>query len=238
MVGDLQRRLVELRFVDGIEKVEHVPYPAGDQFWVRFNRKLDFGKFDDISKKHGYIMVSFASLPSKLPRPIAEILWNGVSHVITKNLSGWSKFTASFGFEPDGIAEIATDLHGPYEIFIATQEEGVQILYEYLGLKYTAPAPPTKAVAPPKAPTPAPVSKPASPAPRPVAPPVTSVPAPATAKPAQAGPPPAQPTPATPQTIPKGQYRPHAWGQLLTSSEPKPAQQKPADQKTSENESS
>lgn len=235
MVDDLQRRLVELRFVDGIEKVEHVPYSTGDQFWVRFNSKLDFGKFEDISKKHGYVMVSFASLPAKLPRPIAEILWNGISHVITKNISGWTKFTANFGFEPEGIAKIATDLHGPYEIFITTQEEGVQILYEYLGLKYTAPTPPTKAVAPPKAPTPAPVSKPASPAPRPVTPPVASVPAPAAAKPVQAASPPA--TAATPQTIPKGQYRPHAWGQLLTS-ESKPAQQKAADQETSENQSS
>ncbi len=237
MVGDLQRRLVELRFFDGIEKVEHVLYSTGDQFWVRFNHKLDFGKFEDISKKHGYVMVNFASLPSKLPRPIAEIMWNGVSHIITKNLNGWSKFTASFGFEPDGIAKIATDLHGPYELFITTQEEGVQILYEYLGLKYTAPTPLTKAVAPPKAPTPAPLSKPASPAPRPVAPPVASVPAPAATKPVQVAPPPAQPSPATPQTIPKGQYRPHAWGQLLTS-EPKPAQEKATDQKTSDNQSS
>ncbi len=169
MVDDLQRRLVELRFVDGIEKVEHVPYPTGDQFWVRFNRKLDFGKFEDISKKHGYVMVNFASLPAKLPRPIAEILWNGISHVITKNMSGWTKFTANFGFEPDGIAKIATDLHGPYQIYISTQEDGVQILYEYLGLKYTPPVPPPKPITPAKPSVPAAV-KPSPSTPRPASP--------------------------------------------------------------------
>ena len=169
MVDDLQRRLVELRFVEGIEKVEHVPYPTGDQFWVRFNTKLDFQKFQDIAKKHGCVMIKFASLPSKLPRPIAEILWNGISHVITKNITGWTKFTASFGLEPEGIAKIATDLHGPYQIYISMQEEGIQILYEYLGLKYVPPTPPPKPVTPAKPAAPTAV-KPSPTVPRPVAP--------------------------------------------------------------------
>jgi len=198
VVDDLQRRLVELRFVEGIEKVEHVPYPTGDQFWVRFNSKLDFGKFEDIAKKHGCVMVSFASLPSKLPRPIAEIVWNGVSHVITKSISGWTKFTASFGFEPDGIAKIATDLHGPYQIYISMQEEGVQILYEYLGLKYIPPAPPPKPVTSTKPAVPTAV-KPSPAPPRPVAPPI-----PVTAKPI----PPTQPSQANPPQEAKAQEPP------------------------------
>ena len=188
MVDDLQRRLVELRFVEGIEKVEHVPYPTGDQFWVRFNNKLDFGKIENIAKKHGCVMVRFASLPSKLPRPIAEIMWDGVSYVITKSISGWTKFTAFFGFEPDGIAKIAIDLHGPYQIYISMQEEGVQILYEYLGLKYIPPAPPPKPVTPAKPAVP--TAKPSPTPPRPVAPqtPVTTKPTPPT-QPSQANPP-------------------------------------------------
>jgi len=202
VVDDLQRRLVELRFVEGIEKVEHVPYPTGDQFWVRFNSKLDLEKFEDIAKKHGCTMVSFASLPSKLPRPIAEILWDGVSHIITKNMSGWTKFTASFGFEPDGIAKIATDLHGPNQIYISMQEEGVQILYEYLELKYLPPAPPPKPVPQTKPAVPTAVK--ASPAaPRPVAPP-----SPATSKPT----PPTQPSQAQPpqETKPREPPKPTA----------------------------
>jgi len=193
----LDRRLVDLRFLDGVEKVEHVPYPTGDQFWVRFNRPMDFGKIQDIVKKHGYVMVKFANVPSKLPRALAEVLWDGVNYVIAKKISGWSKFTSSLGFEPEGIAKIATDLHGPYQIFIATDEEGVQILYEYLGLKYVPPPPPPKPAAPAKPPAPA-VARPI----QPVAPRPATLVAPATAKPSPASPAP-QSKPVAQQPVPQ-----------------------------------
>jgi hypothetical protein len=152
MVGDLQRRLVELRFVEGVEKVEHVRYPTGDEFWVRFNHPLNIRQLEDITKKNGAAMVKFGGLPSKFPRPLAELLWDGVSYVITKNAGGLGKFAAFLGFEPDGIGKIVTDAHGPYQIFIAREETGIKILYEYLGLKYVAPAPPPQPVAPAKPP--------------------------------------------------------------------------------------
>ncbi len=206
MVGDLERRLVELRFIEGIEKVEHVPYPTGDQFWVRFNRPLDLGKLDGIVKKHGYVMVRYAKLPSKLPRGLAEMLWNGVTHVVAKKTSGWSKFTSFLGFEPEGIAKIANDLHGEYQIFMTTQEEGVQLLYEYLGLKYTPPAPPP----------PVPQLKPPTPA----------IPRPTPAVPkasAPASPPAAKPRPTQPaQPAPVQQL----------ASQPPAATSKPADTAT------
>jgi len=157
LFADMDRRLVELRFLQGVEKVEHVPYSSGDQFWVRFNKPLDFEKLQEVVKKHGYKMVRFAGLPSKLPGKLAEVLWNGVNFVIGKNISGLTKFKSSLGFEPDGIAKIAKDLHGPYEIFIATDEAGIQLLYDYLDVKYVAPAPP-----PPKPAVPA-TAKPAPP---------------------------------------------------------------------------
>ena len=167
MVGDLQRRVAELRFVEGIEKVEHVPYPTGDEFWVRFNHPLNIRQLEDITRKNGAIMVKFGGLPSKFPRPLAELLWDGVSYVITKNAGGLGKFSALLGFEPDGIGKIVTDAHGPYQIFIAKEEAGVKILYEYLGLKYVAPAPPPKPVAPAKPPISA-TTKPVSIPPKPV----------------------------------------------------------------------
>ena len=170
MIGDFQRRLFELRFVDGIEKVEHVPYPSDDEFWVRFNRRLDIKKLEELAKKHGATLVKFGGLPSKLPRPLAELLWDGISYVIAKKISGWEKFTAALGFEPDGIAKIAADAHGPYQIFIATQEEGLQILYEYLGLKYVPPAPPPPMPVAPAKPPVQPAAKPVTPAPKPTAP--------------------------------------------------------------------
>jgi hypothetical protein len=171
---ELERRLAELRFIQGIEKVEHVPYQTGDQFWVRFNQPMDLGKLDEIVKKHGYVMTKFASVPSRLPRGLGELVWDGVTHVIVRKISGWSRFTSKFGFEPDGIAKLATDLHGSNQIFMATGEEGIQLLYEYLDLKYIPPTPPATAaktprIAPPSQPSAPQLVAPAKPQPNPQA---------------------------------------------------------------------
>lgn len=145
-MSESEPRLAQLRFIEGIEKVEHVPYSTGDQFWVRFNHPLDMQKLRDVVNKHGCQLIKFGGLPSKLPRRLGEVLWNGVTHVIAKNPNGFEKLTASLGFEPDGIGKIAVDLHGPYQIFIAMNEDGVRVLYDYLGVKYVPlvkpPAPP------------------------------------------------------------------------------------------------
>ena len=170
MFTELEHRAAELRFIDGIEKVEHVQFSTGDQFWVRFNRPLDFRKLQETVKKHDCRLIRFGGLPSKLPRRLSEVLWDGVTHVIVKDISGWGRFTSSLGLEPDGIGKIVLDLHGPYQIFIAMNEDSVQILYDYLGVKYVPPAPSTKLVPPvvqpanaAAKPPVAAVSKPASP---------------------------------------------------------------------------
>ncbi|HYW00853.1 MAG TPA: hypothetical protein VE862_05250, partial [Candidatus Acidoferrum sp.] len=138
-------------------------------------------------------------LPSKLPGRLVEVLWDGVNHVITKNPNGLTKLTASLGIEPDGIAKIATDLHGPYQIFMAMNEEGVQLLYDYLELKYVPPPPP-----PPKPVVPA---KPAIPAAKPSVPIPTTVPRPVppTATPSVTKPAPSPSTtpPPAPSTTPQ-----------------------------------
>ncbi|MGA3297266.1 MAG: hypothetical protein ABSD41_07420 [Candidatus Bathyarchaeia archaeon] len=182
----MERRSAELRFIDGIEKVEHVPFSTGDQFWVRFNRPIDLKRLQGVVRSNGCKLIKFGGLPSKLPRKLSEVLWSGVTHVIVKKGGGFEKFTSMLGFEPVGIAKIVTDLHGPYQIFIATDEDGVHVLYDYLGLKYVPPAPPPpKAAPPPKPPTPAakPPSTPPPPAPAPQVPAAPAKPATVTAPP-------------------------------------------------------
>jgi hypothetical protein len=175
-IADLERRLTELRFIEGVVKVEHVPYQSGDQFWVRFTRPFDLGKLNEVVKKHGYALVKFASAPSKLPRGLAELLWSGITHVVVEEISGWSRFTSNFGFEPEGIAKLAVDLHGPYWLFIAIREEGIQLLYEYLGLKYAPPSPPAPTSSGSVKPTTPTIAKPVQPAaPIPTAPATPSV---------------------------------------------------------------
>jgi len=155
-MSQLEMRVAELRFIDGVEKVEHVRFSTGDQFWVRFNRPLDMQKLQQIVTKRNYRLIQFGGLFSKLPRRLSEVLWNGVTYVIVQEISQWGKITSTLGFEPDGIGKIADDLDGPYQIFIAMNEAGVQLVYDYLGVKYTPPPPPKPA--PPKPQTP--VSKP------------------------------------------------------------------------------
>ena len=201
MIGDLQRRIIELRFLTGIEKVEHVPYSTGDQFWVRFNQPLDLAKLQEIVKKHNCRIVKFAGLMSKLPRGLSEMLWNGVTDVVVKKISGWAELTSSLGFEPEGIAKIASDLHGPQEIFIATQEEGIQLLYEYLGLTYTAPPPPL----PPPKPAAAPAKPPTAPVTRPTTPQAPKAVAAAPSQLANAPPTSIQPTAPKPAVAPAQQ---------------------------------
>ena len=151
-----------------------------------------------------------------------------------KKIGSWGKFLTSLGFEPDGIAKIATDAHGPYQIYIATSEAGIQILYDYLGLKYVAPTPPTKAInAKPQAPTQAKPVIPVS-TPKTVPPAVAaSAPVQQTPQPPRPAPTPsAQPAPAPQKTVPKGQYRPHAWGQKVGGSEQASAESKSSDDKS------
>jgi hypothetical protein len=193
-VSQLEQRLSELRFVDGVEKVEHVRFSTGDQFWVRFNRPLDMQKLQQTVTDRGYRLIKFGGLISKLPRRLGEVLWNGVTHVIVKEISQWGRLASFLGFEPDGIGKIAIDLHGPYQIFIAMNEAGIQVVYDYLGVKYVPPPPP-----PPK-PTVAPVKS------------TTTIPNPPAATPGPAGQPPSPPITAkssvpvsqTPSTEKKG----------------------------------
>lgn len=151
-MSQLEQRLADIRFVEGVEKVEHVRFSTGDQFWVRFNRPLDMQRLERTARERGYRLIKFGGILAKLPRGLSELLWDGVTHVILKEISDWNKFISRLGFEPDGIGKIAIDLHGPYQIFMAMNEAGIQLLYDYLGVKYVPP-PPKPVAAPVKPPT-------------------------------------------------------------------------------------
>jgi hypothetical protein len=141
---------------------------------VRFNRPIDIRKLEDVVKKRGCWLIRFGGLPSKLPRKLSEVLWDGVTHVIVRDANVWVRFMSSLGFEPDGIGKIVVDLHGPYQIFIAMNEDGVQILYDYLGVNYVPPAALAKPIPPVAQPTSA--ARPPVPAPKSAASPSPVVP--------------------------------------------------------------
>lgn len=131
MFADVEARIAELRGRPEVRRAELVRYPSGVQFWVVFRNAIDIDRLRKAAGKFGYTVVRFASLPSKLPRNLAEILWDGVCYVIVKEYTWFDKIKSFFGAEPEGIAKIAEDLHHPDQIYIARNEEGMQILLEY-----------------------------------------------------------------------------------------------------------
>ena len=163
-MSQLENRVTEIRFTDGVEKVEHVRFSTSDQLWVRFNQPIDMQKLERIARDRGFRLTRFGKLLAKLPRGLNEVLWDGVTHIIVKDVSDWGRLTSLLGFEPDGIAKIAIDLHGSNQIFMVMNEAGIQLLYDYLGAKYVPPPKPTVAAVKPATtlPKPSPPIQPAS----------------------------------------------------------------------------
>lgn len=188
-----------LRAEPSVRRVEYVKYAGGNECWVSLheNRRLDMKRLESITAKHGFRIVRFGTLPSKLPRGLGELLWNGVTHVILSEFGALDKLKSSLGFEPEGIARIAEWAHGPYQLFAARTWEGMRILFDYLDIEMppppVAPQSPKPATAPPGPSAPAkPMTPTSTPAPRPTAPttnaaqgpPPANLPPPSTQKPA------------------------------------------------------
>ena len=93
--------------------------------------------------EHHYELVKFGSFPSKLPSKLDGLVWNGVAYVILRRIGFIGLLAAFFGSEPQGVAKIVKDLQTSQPIFVTTNEEGVKILYDYVGLEYTPPVPAT-----------------------------------------------------------------------------------------------
>ena len=147
MVGDEERRINELRFVAGVEKAEHVQFPDRDEFWVRFIDPIDLRRLVRVANEYHYEVVKFGGLPSKLPSRLGELLWNGVSYVIVRRI-GFRGLLASFlGSEPEGVAKVVKDLSSSQDIFVTSSEDGIEVLYAYLGLSYSPPNPAPRAPA-------------------------------------------------------------------------------------------
>jgi hypothetical protein len=214
-----------------VRRVEYVKYPQGNEYWVTFreDRRLDMRRFERIVNKHDYRIIRFGGLPSKLPKGFSELLWNGVTHVVVKEISGLDKLKAVLGFEPEGIARIAEWGHGHYQIFGAGTWEGLKILFDYLDLEMPmpppAPAPPKPAAAPPR-PAPGSAARPPAPAqtqPAPATPPGQAQ----TARPMPSSTSPAPKTPRLSPTSQGSQATPEQTKETSAPSQAKAAEKKP-----------
>jgi hypothetical protein len=130
MIADLESHAAELRFLPGIKDVDIVPFPSGKELWVILSHPIELDKLQKASASSGCTVVKSGWLPSKLPRSLAEMIWDGVMYVVAKEAHGWKRF--GFTRSSMATAKIARDLVTGDTIYHVNNDEGLAILRDYL----------------------------------------------------------------------------------------------------------
>lgn len=114
----------------GIKDVDIVQFPSGKELWVVLRNPIDLDRLRKASGSLGYTVDRVGSLASKLPRSLAEMIWDGVMYVVAKEAHGWKRF--GFTRSPMATAKIARDLVTGDTIYHVNNDEGLAILRDYL----------------------------------------------------------------------------------------------------------
>jgi hypothetical protein len=130
MITDPEAFVSELRRLRGVKDVEIVEFQSGKELWVVLRDPIDIGALERISASFHYNVVKSGSLPSKLPRSLAEMIWDGTTHVVTRHPQGWKKLVSTLGLRP--AAKIARDLATGDTVCQVNDGDGLAILREYL----------------------------------------------------------------------------------------------------------
>jgi len=113
-----------LRSSSGVKDVDVVQFPRGKELWVVLKNPLDLDRLRGNSESLGYLVARRSSLISKLPRSLAEMIWGGVTYVITKHthVPGEQRYAA----------RLAKNLVTGDMIYHTMDSDGLKILQEYL----------------------------------------------------------------------------------------------------------
>jgi hypothetical protein len=130
MITDPEAFVSELRRLRGVKDVEIVEFQSGKELWVVLRDPIDIVALERISAAFHYTVVKSGSLPSKLPRSLAEMIWDGTTHVITRHPHGWKRLVSTLRLRP--AAKIVRDLATGDTIYHVNDGDGLQILREYL----------------------------------------------------------------------------------------------------------
>ena len=115
-----------------IVRADRVTFEDETRLWVSFRTKIDLERLKASAEKHGFKIVEFGTIPQKFPSLIGEITWDGTTHLIVKDFSGFDKLKALLGIKPTRSAEIGMALFHPTNDYIARDVQGLQILLVYL----------------------------------------------------------------------------------------------------------
>jgi len=130
MIVDPESLITELRSLSGVKDVDIVQFPSGKELWVVLKDPVNTDKLSEASKSWGYMAVKVGSLPSRLPRSLAEMVWDGVTHVVTRHPHRWRRLKSTLGVAP--VAKIANDLATGDTVYQLNDSDGLKVLQDYL----------------------------------------------------------------------------------------------------------
>lgn len=124
MIKDPEQIASVLRSVPGVKDVDIVQFPSGKELWIVLRDPVNVDKLRKASESLGYRVAKRGSLISKLPRSLAEMVWDGVTYVIIGDTHSTGKQAS--------VARIMKDFVTRDIIYYAIDSDGLGILQEYL----------------------------------------------------------------------------------------------------------
>jgi hypothetical protein len=128
MIADPESLVPELRFLPGIKDVDIIPFPAGKELWITLKESIDLNRLRKASESLGYHVIRVGSFPSMLPRSLGEMIWDGLTYVISKSKRRCWMVKPAFE-----VASIVRDLATGDLTYHISDNDGLKILHEYLG---------------------------------------------------------------------------------------------------------
>jgi len=124
MLGDPESIAPTLRSQSGVKDVDIVEFPTGKELWVVLREPINLDRLGAISDSMGYMVTKRGEWISKLPRSLAEMIWDGLTYVIIRHTHVPGKHESA--------ARIMKDLATGNTIYHAIDNDGLTILQEYL----------------------------------------------------------------------------------------------------------
>jgi len=130
MIPDPETLVPTLRSTTGVKDVDIVQFSARKELWVMLERPIDDERLRKAAEDSGYKVARVGSFASRLPRSLAEMIWDGVTHVVTRHPHGWKRLWSALGTAP--AAQVARNLATEETICRVNDSDGLKILQEYL----------------------------------------------------------------------------------------------------------
>jgi hypothetical protein len=124
MISDPEQVASTLRPLSGVKDVDVVQFPSGRELWIVLRDPINLDRLGRISEGLGYIVARRGLLISKLPRSLAEMIWDGVTYIITKH--------SHVPGRQESVARIIRDLATGDTVYHTIHSDGLRILQEYL----------------------------------------------------------------------------------------------------------